>query len=402
MNCWAVLPAAGSGTRLAAAGGLAKQFLLWQDEPLYWHAAKTFAQVARVRGIVVIFPACCFDEARDGLQRRMTATPLGVEWRCVPGGESRQASVRLGLDAVPDPYATVLIHDAVRPFVSPALPNKVLDSLSSGVDGVVPVLPLTDTVKEVDAAGRALATPDRSALRCAQTPQAFRLHTIKLCHSLAQQESWIATDDASLLERYGYMVATVEGEETNLKITTPKDLNLLCRRNSASPAMIPCTGFGYDVHRYGGGRPFILGGVPIATELTLAAHSDGDVLLHALMDALLGCLGEGDIGRHFPDTDSSLEGCSSGLLLAEVLRIAEQKGIQICHADCTVVAQAPKISAYREHIQKNIASLLRLPKNSVGIKATTEEGLGFTGEKHGIKAYAVVACMKPAFTENNL
>ncbi len=397
MHCWAVIAAGGQGLRCAAPGQSApKQFAPWQGVPLYWHSVRVFARVARLRGIVLVFPAAFLQATHEELLCLAREEGISLPLHVAAGGAARQESVSNGLAALPAVCDTVLVHDAARPFVTPALINRVLDALADGHPGVIPGIPVTDTVKEVDAALQVRTTPDRSTLRAVQTPQGFALPVLRACHAAASGKS--ATDDASLLERHGHPVLLVEGDPANRKITTPEDLAALAVKTSPEQNMfrIPRVGFGYDVHRYGGSRPLKLGGVPIPTDVTVSAHSDGDVLLHALADAILGCLGAGDIGQHFPDSDAAYDNASSGMLLAEVLRKAVQSNLTLHHADCTVVAQTPKIAPYRERIAKSIASLLHLPPESVNVKATTEERLGFTGEKLGIKAYAVVTASSAA------
>ena len=400
MHCWTIIAAGGHGTRLASPEGAPKQFLSWRGLPLFWHAALPFTRLARVKGIVFVFPDEFLEEARGDIAGRMRREAPGLPWLAVAGGASRQESVHAGISALPRECECALIHDAARPFVSPALANRVLDGLEGGEAAVIPGIAVTDTIKEVDAAGHVQATHERASLRAVQTPQGFRLDALRAGHEQAKREGWTVTDDAALLERSGFPVRIVPGEETNRKITTPADLALLGGDGGKEsdmhlPAFLPCTGFGYDVHRYGGTRPFVLGGIPIATDIGVSAHSDGDTLLHALTDALLGCIGQGDIGTLFPDTDPACDGLSSGVMLAEALRRFEQEGLILCQTDLTIVAQVPKIAPHRENIRRNVATLLRLAPERVGLKATTEEKLGFTGEKQGIKAYAVVSALRP-------
>jgi 2-C-methyl-D-erythritol 4-phosphate cytidylyltransferase/2-C-methyl-D-erythritol 2,4-cyclodiphosphate synthase len=240
-------------------------------------------------------------------------------------------------------------------------------------------------------------THPRERLRAVQTPQGFLLRPLIAAHEQAAREGWDVTDDAAIMERAGHRVLVVEGEEANRKITLPVDLTLINPLEKITVSeRIPCTGLGYDVHRYGGERPFILGGVPIACDVTIAAHSDGDTLLHALMDALLGCIGGGDIGGLFPDTDPAYENISSGVLLSEVRERCLRLGLIVRHVDITVIAQTPRIAPHRQNIAANVARLLHLPADRVNVKATTEEHLGFTGEKKGIKVLAVVTGDRPA------
>jgi 2-C-methyl-D-erythritol 4-phosphate cytidylyltransferase/2-C-methyl-D-erythritol 2,4-cyclodiphosphate synthase len=277
------------------------------------------------------------------------------------------------------------VHDSARPFFSPGLTSALLAALDNGAKAAIPALPVKDTIKRAHD-GKIIETLDRSELFAVQTPQAFDAETLRRAHERARAENASVTDDASMVEDMGLEVSIVTGEEDNVKITTPEDLK---RLKDDKPAL-PVTGFGYDLHRYGPGRPLKLGGMPIAGGPEVVAHSDGDVLLHALADAVLGCAGLGDIGVHFPDTDESLENMSSGILLDHALSLALQHGVRIVHADVTIVAQVPKLSPHREAIRKNLAGLMGLPLERVSVKATTEEGLGATGEKKAIKAYAMV------------
>ena len=398
MQCWAIIAAAGSGSRLRdASGGAPKQFLAYEGAPLFWRSALTFARVARIRGIVFVFPEDRLEESRAAIADCAERDGLGLVLVAVAGGATRRDSVACGLAALPASCDTVLVHDAARPFATPTLVNRVLDALAEGHAAVIPGISVVDTIKEVDGASMVTRTPPRENLCAVQTPQGFVVSALRKAHAEAADKGWSVTDDAMLLEKLGIPVVVVAGEEGNRKMTTPADLALLSPRDSGAsmPDSFPCTGFGYDVHRYGGTRPLILGGVPIATDVTILAHSDGDVLLHALMDAILGCLGKGDIGTLFPDTDERFNGIESGILLAEVLHLAAREGLALTHADLTIVAQTPKIAPYRERIAANVAKMLGLPPGSVNVKATTEEHLGFTGEKLGLKAYALVSALRP-------
>ncbi len=447
MTIWAILLAAGQSSRLAVCGTRTpKQFLPFAGQPLFWHSACTLARLAPLRGIVFVFPeiknqsvvndivetCACMpagpgsshaadisewrEDRESGFPRQdarnfegsLTScedwvrvldagAKLGLPWKVATGGPRRQDSVRHGLAALPAGCDTVLIHDSARPFASAALMTRVLDALAAGRRAVVPGIPVADTIKSVMADGLVECTYPRERLRAVQTPQGFALPPLWEAHTRAEAEGWEVTDDAALMERCGSPVFVVPGEEDNRKITTPGDLALLApEKESAVAQHVPCTGLGYDVHRYGGERPFILGGVPIATDITVAAHSDGDTLLHALMDAMLGCIGGGDIGGMFPDTDPAFSGISSGILLAEVLERTHKADLAMTHVDITIIAQVPRIAPHREAIAKNVAKLLQLAPDAVNVKATTEERLGFTGEKKGIKVMAVVTGIKPA------
>ena len=430
MNTWAVLLAAGQSSRLAEQGvATPKQFLALDGAPLFWRSAVTFSRLAALRGIVFVFPpesvaavaegdcsgpsfsfaqAYSEESRRDyeALVRALDAGGrLGLPWRIAHGGKRRQDSVRNALAALPPDCDTVLVHDSARPFATAALMARVLGALESGRPAVTPGIAVTDTIKSVDEGGLVTFTHDRARLRAVQTPQGFALASLREAHARAEAEGWEVTDDAGLMERCGLPVLVVEGEEGNRKITTLQDLRLpgftpdLSPEDAPMPRQIVCTGLGYDVHRYGGERPFILGGVPIRTDVTVAAHSDGDTLLHALMDAMLGCIGGGDIGGMFPDSDPSFDNISSGILLAEVLERTRREGLEIDHVDITIIAQTPRIAPHRQAIAANVAKMLALPPASVNVKATTEERLGFTGEKKGIKVMAVVTGRRPGVNQ---
>ena len=386
---------------------LAKQFLPYRGAPLFWHSARTLSRLSGLRGIVFVFPPDCAaqigKDSQELVRRLDQGGTLGLPWRTASGGSRRQDSVAAGLAALPVDCEAVLVHDSARPFASATLMRRVFQALEDGRPAVIPGIAVTDTVKSVDNSGLVRQTHDRARLRAVQTPQGFALAPLRQAHARALAEGWDVTDDAALMERLGLPVLVVAGEESNRKITTPDDLALLAASPSlnlennavpGSPPLVPCTGLGYDVHRYGGERPFILGGVPIRCDVTVAAHSDGDTLLHALMDALLGCVGGGDIGSLFPDSDPAFDGISSGVLLAEVLERVAADSLTITHVDITIIAQTPRIAPHREAIAANLAKLLRLSRRSVNVKATTEEGLGFTGEKKGIKVVAVVSGLR--------
>lgn len=384
---WAILLAAGQGSRLAAAAdGRAKQFLPWRGAPLYWHSARAMSRSAVVAGIVFVFPQNGHAEHEERLRELHVAEDLGIPWLTAVGGEMRQDSVWNALCVLPADARHVLIHDAARPFLTPALVRSVCEALQHGACGVIPAVPVTDTIKTV-ADGLVTGTLPRQALMAVQTPQGFSSDLLRRAHAHARETGLSVTDDASLLEALGHSVHVVEGEAANVKITNPDDLALL---HEAPALPRPCTGMGYDVHRYGPGRPMRLGGILIPAGPEVVAHSDGDVLLHALTDAVLGCAGLGDIGQHFSDKDPRFDNISSALLLDQALDMARQAGVRLCHADMTVVAQTPRLAPYREEIKKNIARLLALPPACVNLKASTEEGLGFTGRAEGIKAYAAV------------
>lgn len=387
---WALILAAGQGSRLSAVtAGCAKQFLNWRDAPLYWHAARALSRSAAVAGIIFVFPEHHCAHAEEQLRLLCRKEDPGLPCLAVAGGRRRQDSVCLGLAALPVRTRFVLVHDGARPFMSPALARRVCEELQSGAQAVVPALPVTDTIKLVED-GRVTATLPRERLAAVQTPQGFDLARLRAAHQHARDNGVTVTDDAALMEALGHVVRIIPGETSNVKITWPEDIALL---QAPRPPLCPRVGMGYDVHRYGAGRPLKLGGVLIPGAPDVVAHSDGDVLLHALMDALLGCAGLGDIGSHFPDTDARFEGISSAILLDKVLEMTRAAGLTLENADLTVVAQAPRLAPFREEIRKNLSRLLGLPTEQINLKASTEEGLGFTGRIEGIKAYAVVSAL---------
>lgn len=391
MKIWAIILAAGQGTRLADLGS-PKQFLEYKGRPLYWQSALAMSSVAKLSGLVFVFPADQLCTCKAEIDNIYLDENIGLPVLSTAGGARRQDSVANGIAVLPKECTHVLVHDGARPFVTPHVINRVCDALAEGAFAAIPAIEVTDTIKEVKD-NKVTQTFDRSLLRAVQTPQGFELARLKKAHQKAQSEGLEVTDDAMLLEQLGETVKVVEGDMNNIKITTPADLASL-KPEECAPSWLPCNGFGYDVHKFGAGRPMKLGGVPISGGPEVIAHSDGDVLLHALTDALLGCLGEGDIGLLFPDSSAEFENIDSGILLSEVMDKINAANIKICHVDLTIIAQIPRLTPWRDIIRKNIASLLHLPREVVNVKATTEEGLGFTGEKKGIKAVALVSAYK--------
>lgn len=392
-ECWGIILAAGQGRRMAeATGGEAKQFLRWKNAPLWWHSAQAMAASPSVHGLVFVFPPDKRAEAEAELYKLDKSNSLGVRIAVAEGGARRQDSVRHGLEALPETCETVLVHDSARPFLSTSLVTRLVTALEEnpGVCGVIPGLPVTDTIKVTDEEGIVLETPARSSLRAVQTPQAFPVEELRMAHARAEEEGWDVTDDASLMEFSELPVLVIEGDAANVKITNPQDLAML----TETKPLFPCCGYGYDVHAYGGNRPLMLGGVEIGGDLLVSAHSDGDVLLHALMDAILGCLAAGDIGHLFPDNDPKYDGISSVVLLDHVMSLAAEAGLRLCHVDMTVIAQKPKLAPHADAIRRNVARLLDLPLEHVAFKATTEEKLGFTGELKGLKAVALVSAVR--------
>ena len=380
----AIVLGGGSGTRMGA--GVNKVLLPLAGESMIRRAVRAMADFADC--VVVVCPDAerpQFEAALDGLD---------ADIRYASGGETRQASVRNGLDALPEACDFVLIHDGARCLTDAGTIRAAMRGARE-IGAAVASIPCIDTVKTADENGFATGTPDRAGLRCVQTPQAFRKSLILEAHRAAERDCFVGTDDASLVERLGLPVLLTEGSRRNLKITTPEDVAIaMTYLEQENPLSGPRVGSGYDVHRLVPGRKLILCGVEIPYEKGLDGHSDADVAVHALMDALLGAAALGDIGRHFPDTDERYRGISSMKLLAEVVRLLREKGLKAGNIDVTIVAQAPKCAPYIERMRGNLAEALDLPPDRVNVKATTTERLGFEGRGEGISAQAVAMVVK--------
>lgn len=372
--CDAVVLAAGRGVRLG--GPVPKQFRAVDGRAVVARAVDAFLDHPAIRRVVVaIAPG---DET-------LAAAALGQRAvRVVTGGSSRQASSRAALAALlDDDPPHVLIHDAARPFVSPALISRVVAALERA-DAVVPAVPVSDTLKRVDGS-RVVATVPREALVRAQTPQGFRTAALRAAHGATGAT---VTDDAALMEAAGHAVVWIEGERSNVKITVPEDVPA-----DEGSAMVPCTGFGFDVHRLAPGGPLTLGGLSLPADCHLVGHSDADVALHALTDALFGALSDGDIGQHFPPSDPRWRGADSEHFLTFAAERARRGGA-IAHLDLTIVCERPKIGPVREAMRARIAAIAGVPPARVSVKATTTEGLGFTGRGEGIAAQAVATVLR--------
>jgi 2-C-methyl-D-erythritol 4-phosphate cytidylyltransferase/2-C-methyl-D-erythritol 2,4-cyclodiphosphate synthase len=309
------------------------------------------------------------------------------------GGPTRQESTRLGLESLralaPD---GVLIHDGARPFPDAALIDRVLAALDR-CPGAIPALPVVDTLKRGDGDGALVAgTVDRQGLWRAQTPQAFRFQDILAAHGQARDREM--TDDAMIAEQAGLPVALVMGSEDNIKITTREDMARAARRLEGSVG-ITRIGSGFDVHAFCPGDHVMLGGVRIPHDFGLEGHSDADAALHALTDALLGAIGDGDIGAHFPPTDPRWRGADSAAFLRHAAALVASRGGTIANVDVTIVCERPKIGPHRDAIRQRMAAILDLDVTAVSVKATTTEGLGFTGRREGIAAQAVAAVRMP-------
>jgi 2-C-methyl-D-erythritol 4-phosphate cytidylyltransferase/2-C-methyl-D-erythritol 2,4-cyclodiphosphate synthase len=304
------------------------------------------------------------------------------------GGSTRQASVRAGLAALaahrPD---VVLVHDAARPFASPALIERAIAAARRN-GAAIPAILVADTVKTVDANGIVTGTIAREALRMVQTPQAFDFNALIEAHRRAQAAGRDDfTDDAALAEWAGLKVATFEGETVNVKLTTAEDFQRAEATHLAALSDVR-TGFGFDVHQFAAGDHVMLGGVRIAHDRTVTGHSDADVVLHALVDAILGALSDGDIGVHFPPSDPQWRGASSDRFLDFAVKRVKARGGRIAHLDITVVCEAPRVGPHRDAMRARIADIAGIAPTRVGVKATTSEQMGFTGRGEGIVAFA--------------
>ncbi len=314
----------------------------------------------------------------------------------IAGGDTRQGSVLAGLAALegkkPD---LVLVHDAARPFASQDLITRALEA-ARATGAAIPALRIADTVKTVSADGRIVGTADRDMLRIVQTPQSFAFGPLLAAHRKAEQAGRSDfTDDAALMEWAGHTVFTFDGEAGNFKLTTPDDFmraeTMLQDRLSDIR-----TGMGFDVHSFGPGDHVTLGGLRIPHDHGLSGHSDADVVLHAIVDAILGALADGDIGAHFPPSDPQWKGATSDRFLAfAVDRLAKRGGI-IAHLDITVVSEAPKIGPHRDAMRASIAKIAGITPDRVGVKATTNEAMGFIGRREGMVAYATATIRLPA------
>lgn len=384
-----VVVAAGSGIR--AGGDRPKQFRTIGGETVLRRTLSTLLEVPALSAIQpVIRPEdrSHFAEATASLSASTLLPP-------VAGGATRQASVRAGLEALaPQAPDIVLIHDAARPFASRALIDRSI-AAAAKTGAAIPGLAVTDTIKSIDSHGLVGETLDRSSLRAIQTPQAFAFAPLLEAHRRAHREGRDDfTDDAALAEWVGMQVVVFEGEVGNIKITHPEDF---MRAESMQAAQLGDvrTGTGVDVHAFGPGDHVMIGGVKIAHTQALTGHSDADVGLHALVDAILGALADGDIGSHFPPSDPQWKGASSDRFFTFAVERVKARGGMIAHLDLTIVCEAPKIGPHRDAIRGNIARLAGIDVSRVAVKATTSETLGFTGRREGIVAYATATVRLP-------
>lgn len=316
----------------------------------------------------------------------------------VIGGETRQDSVRAGLQALAGRWpGRVLIHDAARPFVTAGLIGRVASALDDA-EAVLPALPVPATLKAVDARGLVIATIPREGVQAAETPQGFRFSSILAAHEKAALAGVAVTDDAGIAEWAGIPVKVVPGDPGNVKLTSAEDMEAADRRLIAEAALALGdirVGTGYDVHAFGPGNEVMLGGVAIPHTRGVVGHSDGDVVLHALTDAILGAIADGDIGAHFPPSDPQWKGASSDRFLRFAVERVGARGGRIAHLDIAIVTEAPRIAEHRATMRQTIATIAGIDPDRVGIKATTNENLGFIGRGEGLAAYATATVRLP-------
>ena len=382
MSAWCVLLAAGKGSRSGL--DVNKVFFRWQGRSVLSRCIDALAASGAYEGIVLVLSETDLPEYRQ-LIAAVGENPLVKQ--IVFGGATRRDSGFNGLKAVPQDCEIVSVHDAARPFASPEVIRATIEDAKAYGSGVIST-PVVDTIKQVDPDTGLVTTPDRATLRAVQTPQSFNYKQLMEAHMRAQEENFAVTDDAMLYEHmYGSVhLSSAPDAEKNIKLTNPQDFEKL--GGDARPAMR--VGSGYDAHRLVEGRKLILCGVEVPHTRGLDGHSDADVAVHALMDAILGALGEGDIGKHFPDSDMRYKGISSMLLLEHVMGIVHARGYAVMNADVTIVAQKPKLAAYIPRMRENIAAAMGVGLNCANVKATTTERMGFEGEETGISSQAVV------------
>lgn len=385
----AVVVAAGRGLR--AGGDTPKQFRPIGGETVL---RRTLSVLADIPALNLLQPVIR-PEDRNLFAAATAKMAASVLLPPVAGGETRQASVRAGLEALSiHKPEIVLVHDAARPFASLTLAERVI-AAAEKAGAAIPGIAVTDTVKSVDAHGFVSETLDRNRLRAIQTPQAFAFAPLLEAHRRALREGRDDfTDDAALAEWAGMKVAVVEGEPGNIKITHPEDF-MRAEQTQAAQLSDVRTGTGIDVHAFGPGDHVVIGGLRIPHTQALTGHSDADVGLHALVDAILGALAEGDIGAHFPPSDPQWKGASSDRFFAFAVERVKARGGMIAHLDLTIVCEAPKIGPHRDAIRGNIASLAGIEMSRVAVKATTSEKLGFTGRGEGVAAYATATIRLP-------
>ncbi len=378
----AIIPAAGSGRRMGL--DYPKQFHLLAGAPVLVHTLRPFVNSPSIDRIVVVVPEERVDSTRQLLlDYAFNESTVQV----TAGGRRRQDSVRNGLHALSGDVDVVLVHDGARPLVEVDLIERCCRAAAK-FGAAIAAVPVKDTLKKGGPDQSILHTVDRENLWQAQTPQAVQVSLLQRAYQAAGDRD--VTDEASLLELAGIPVQLVEGSETNLKITRPDDL--IIAEKIMEPVIQPVmrVGHGYDAHQFARGRDLVLGGVNIPFEMGLAGHSDADVLTHALCDGLLGAMGEGDIGAHFPDSNQDFKDIYSIKLLEDVVRLLGEKGFSLANADVTVICQQPKLASHIPEMRRILSTSCGVSAAEINIKATTTEKMGFTGRMEGISCHAVV------------
>ena len=380
-----ILVAAGMGSRMGAS--VNKLLLEHDGRSLISYTLSHVLESRRLEELILVVK----DEERTFFEEILAKLSPQIPVKLAPGGKTRLESVRHGLDFLHADSEKVLVHDGARPFVDGATIDRAFDTLTAETPAVVVAIPCVDTIKEVEGS-QVSCTLDRSRLHRAQTPQGALTPLLKRAMASLTSEEGI-TDDASVLERAGVPVKVLPGKEDFFKVTTPGDWKRFIDMTEKKELPFRI-GQGYDIHRYDESRPLLLGGVRIAEKGGLLGHSDADVLLHAIMDALLGAAGLRDIGYYFPDTDERFAGADSKKLLIHVKQLLEEEGYAIGNIDSTVIAEKPKLAPHISAMKESIAAALEISPSQVGVKATTNEKLGTIGRKEGMAAMASVLICK--------
>jgi len=381
MTVAALIVAAGRGER--AGGDIPKQYRRLLGRPVLAWSIRAFAQAGVARIVVTVAPG------HEELCR--VATKDGPKVDIVRGGATRSDSVRAGLAALGD-ADVVLIHDAARPGLPVAMVCALIDEIEAGALALAPALPLADAAVRAGEGGVALAELEREGVMCVQTPQAFRGSVLRAAYAAAG--AGVFSDDLAVVRAHGAQTRVIAGDVRLMKITHPEDADILERILSGD--RITCVGNGVDAHRFGTGDHITLCGVRIAHDKGLVGHSDADAGWHALVDAILGALGEGDIGAHFPPSDPQWKGADSERFLRHAAALAEAAGARILHVDVTLLCERPRIAPHREAMRARTAEVLGLPLNRVSVKATTTERMGFLGREEGLAAQATATLDRPA------
>ncbi len=377
-----ILVAAGEGRRFGAAGN--KLLAEVGGRPLIEMTLHHVMQSSFLDEVILVTTP----EERDIFSDIVHRVAGGIPVHFADGGRTRMESVAKGLGAVSEKAEIVLVHDGARPGVTGADFDRLISVISEETPAALFALDCVDTIKETDETGRVTRTPCRERLKRAQTPQGARANIFRDCMARALSEHWDVTDDASLLEKCGVPVLCLPGREEFFKVTFPEDAKRIEKTEAGSSPPFR-VGQGYDIHRFAADRPLVLGGVKIRETDGLLGHSDADVLIHAVMDALLGAAGLPDIGHWFPDTDARFAGVSSLALLERVRETIEKAGHSVGNLDVTVLAEAPKLAPHKEKMKENLANALQISPRQISVKATTNETLGAIGRREGIAAMAV-------------